>query len=260
MPKKFRIGVAQAGQSGDLGRNLREIARFVDHAATRKLDALLFPECALTGYGPAFHPSPPRFDPDAIDAAVMELREYARANRLAIIVGAHLPRESGWTNSLLCIRGDGRMLARYDKAHLYGCDGEYYRPGDIPGAVATVGGAKIGLQVCFDIRFPEPFRRLALRGARVIVVSSYIHGRGDMWKRPVIEAHVRSRAAENGRFVIFANAAGPYQNVPTMIADPRGEIVVEARRGTAEMLTADLDLSAVNNDFLSIRRTDLYGR
>jgi predicted amidohydrolase len=257
MTKRYRVGLAQAAQSAHLGRNLREIGDFIDRAKAKKLDLLVFPECALTGYGPAFHGAA-GFDPDAIEAAVAEARGRARAAGISLLIGAHLPRGGAWTNSLLCIRSDGRVLARYDKAHLYGGDPEYYAPGREPAPVVTVRGARIGLQICFDIRFPEPFRYLALRGAQVTAVPSFIHGRNDMWKEGVIEGHVRARAAENGRFLLFANAAGPGQNVPSMIADPRGEIVAKARRGARELLVAELDLLRVNDDYLSLRREDLY--
>jgi predicted amidohydrolase len=191
---------------------------------------------------------------------VAEVRELARRTGVALLVGAHLPFESGWTNSAFLVGANGRILTRYDKAHLYGDDAKYYLAGRARPQSAAVKGALVASVVCFDFRFPEPFRRLALDGAQAIAVPSHVHGRNDMWKGPVVEGHIRSRAAENGRYVIFANAAGAPQNVPSMIADPRGEVVVMARRGPRAFLTATLDLTRVNDDFLSCRRTDLYGK
>jgi NAD+ synthase (glutamine-hydrolysing) len=257
MAKQFLIGVAQARLSANLGKNLREIAEYLDQARAEKLDLLVFPECAMTGYGPAYYSSRD-FDPDAVEAALVEVRGMVKASGTAVLVGAHLPRGTDWTNSLLCIRPDGRVAARYDKAHLYDRDPDYYAAGDAPGPVVSVKRARIGLQICFDVRFPEPFRRLALNGAQVLAIPSFIHGAKDMWKGPVIEAHVRSRAAENGRFVLFANAAGAQQNAPSMIADPRGELIAKARRGAEELLIASLDLSRVNDNYLALRREALY--
>lgn len=260
------VAIAQIPQSRDISDNLRRIADAVAQARAARADILCLPECALTGYGPAFHKSSAPFDPSPVASALSQARAMARDADMAILLGAHLLLANtgeaapahGWTNSCLLISPRGRVLTRYDKAHLYGRDPEYYLAGRQRPAVATVRGGRIGIQICFDIRFPEPFRALALAGAHVIVVPSFIHGPRAMWKGPVVAAHVSSRAAENGRFVVFVNAAGPNQNVPSMIADPRGDIILRARRGVRQILTARLRLDHVNNDFLRRRRADLY--
>jgi len=251
------LGIAQMRESKHLGRNLREIAQFAETAATADVNLLCFPECALTGYGPAYHESSSGFDPDAVEAGMAEVRGIARALHMTIVIGTHLSLAGGWTNSALVVRSDGRIVSRYDKAHLYGLDVEFYRAGRERPAVVAVKGVRVGLQICFDIRFPEPFRLLSTEGAQVIFVPSHIHGPTEMWKGPVITSHVSSRAAENQRFVVFANAAGRHQNVPSMIADPRGEMIVRGRRGAQQLLVAELDLHQVSDDFLQSRRTDL---
>jgi len=252
------VGVAQMRVGADLGVNLRGIADFAEMAQTAKADFLCFPECALTGYAPALHESSADFDADAVEAAVAEVRGIARERKVSLVLGAHLPLDGGWTNSALLVRSDGRLVLRYDKAHLYGWDAEYYRAGRERAKTISVKGARIGAQICFDIRFPEPFRALSLGGAQMIFAPSHIHGERDMWKGPVIASHVSSRAAENGRFVVFANTAGRTQNVPSMIANPRGEIVARCRKGAEQLLVAEADLSKVNDEYIGCRRTDLY--
>ena len=257
--KVLRVGVAQMPLTNHLGRNLREMAEFSAMARRARVDVLCFPECALTGYGPRHHESPSRFDTDAVEAALAEVRALAREMRMALVVGTHLPLEGGWSNSALLIATNGRVVMRYDKAHLYERDVEFYRAGRARPTTATVKGVRVGLQICFDLRFPEPFRSLALDDARVIFVPSFIHGKRGTWKRPVIESHVSSRAGENGRFVVFANAAGAEQKVPSMIADPRGRIAARCRLRARQLLSAGLDLSAVGDEMLASRRRDLYG-
>jgi len=252
------LALAQARQTADIGKNLRTIARFIARAQHARADLVCFPETALTGYGPGLHESSSKWDCDAVTAAVAEVRELARDARVAVVLGAHLPLDGGWTNSALLIRRDGRIVGRYDKAHLYGRDPEFYRAGRERARPFPLHGNRVGLQICFDIRFPEPFRALALGGAKLILVPSYIHGGHGMWKNPVISAHAASRAGENGRFAAFVNAAGKTQNVPSLVANPRGEIVARCRRGTEQLLTVELDLTAVNNDVLLWRRDDLY--
>lgn len=257
--KPFVVAIAQAVQTSDLGVNFRAITGFIERAAQAEVDLVAFPECALTGYGPAHHASAAGWDPDAVEAAVEELRALAREARTGVLLGAHLPVEGGWTNSALLIGPTGRLLARYDKAHLYARDGEFYRPGRARPTIARLGGARLGMQICFDIRFPEPFRMLALGGAQLILAPSHIHGAADMWKGPVIEGHVRSRAAENGCFLAFINAAGEHQNVPSMVADPDGRLIAVADRAESQLLLARLDPRQANDRFLRVRRTDLYG-
>ncbi len=258
MPERtVRLALAQMAESPDLGRNLRRMTALAEEAAGGGARLVLFPECALTGYGPACHRDPADFDAEAVAAAVAALRDVSRAAGVALVAGAHLPAPGGWTNSALLI-SPRRAPARYDKTHLYGQDSRYYRAGSRPSEPLRAAGLCLGMQICFDLRFPEPFRRLALQGVQAVAVPAHIAGRADMWKGPVIEAHVRSRAAENGRFVLFINAAGPDQNAPSMIADPRGCLLAACRPRREELLLAELDLDQVSDAFIACRRPDLY--
>lgn len=255
---RFSVAVAQVAQSGDMAANLAEIGRAIGLARQAGADLVCFPECALTGYGPIFHRSPASFEAGAVAHALEAVRRAGRAAGLALILGTHLPSNGGWTNSVLAFDSDGTVLGRYDKAHLYGDDAKFYRAGAERARVFRLGSVRIAMQICFDLRFPEPFRLLAVGGADVVVVSAVVHGRDDFWKGPVIEAHVRSRAAENGRFVVFANAAGRWQNAASCVADPRGEIIARARRGIRQVMTVSIEPSRVSNDFIDRRRAELY--
>ena len=258
--KRLIAGVAQVGQCGDVAANLATIVLAAEEARGEGVELLVFPECALTGYGPAAHGSLDTFaDKAEVAGALKVVRQLARRARMGIVLGTHLPLGDGWSNSVVMIAPSGRTVRRYDKAHLYGRGLEYYRAGRERPQPVTVRGVKVGMQICLDLRFPEPFRALACAGAEVLAVPSHIHGKGEMWKGPVMASHVVSRAAENGRFVIFANAAGRTQNAASVIADPRGEIIARARRGARQVVTARLDLTMVNDRFLQSRREDLYG-
>jgi predicted amidohydrolase len=146
----------------------------------------------------------------------------------------------------------GGLAARYDKVHLFPPDRPYYRGGDEQVAV-DVNGVAVGLQVCYDLRFPEGYRALLDHGAQVVVQGFF--GLGDPWKRPVMAGHLRSRAAENGCFMVAANVAGAGQIVTSQIVDPLGVVLAEAEPDLPALVIADLDpgrvaASEIRRDYL----------
>jgi len=253
---KLRVAVGQMRSSDDLRANLQIIRDLLAAARQRRAKLLVLPECALTGYGPAIYDGPHRFDERGFKQVLDDVRSSAARAKIAVVAGCAVKHAKGWVDAAVLIGTNGKICGRYDKAHLYGEDERYYLPGG-RAKVHRILDTRLGMQICFDLRFPEPFRDLALRCAQMIAVPSYICGADGMWKGPVIEAHVRSRAAENGRFIVFVNAAGPDQNVPSMVADPRGEILITTSLDRPELVTVDLDLAEVDNTLLRSRRQDL---
>ena len=253
---KIRVAIGQMRSTDDLRANLQIVEDLLAIARQRRAQLLALPECAVTGYGPAVYDGPNRFDERLFKQALEDVRKAAARMKIAVVAGAAVRQAKGWHNSAVLIAPNGKICGRYDKAHLYGEDERYYLPGG-RAKVHRILDIRLGMQICYDLRFPEPFRDLALRCAQIIVVPAYICGADGMWKRPIIEAHIRSRAAENGRYVLFANAAGPDQNVPSMVADPNGEIITESSLDRPELVTVDLDLTKVDNGLLRARRTDL---
>ena len=125
--------------------------------------------------------------------------------------------------------------------------------------VFRVGEWKVGLQICFDMRFPENWRILRRQGAELILHLSNA-STGAAWKVPVLEGTVRCRAAENGMFVVSANDARPPQMMVSAICDPDGRHLACAKENREMIIYAELDRSAVKRDFLDARRTDLWSR
>ena len=253
---KVRVAVGQMRSTDDLRANLQIVEDLLAIARQRRARLLVLPEGALTGYGPAAYDGPHRFDERGFKEVLDDVRKAAARMKIAVVAGCGVRQSKGWMNSAVLIGPGGKICGRYDKAHLHGEDSRYYLAGG-RAKVHRILDMRLGMQICFDLRFPEPFRDLAMRCAQLVAVPAYICGADGMWKRPVIEAHIRSRAAENGRFVLFANAAGPDQNAPSMVADPRGEILVQSSLDRPELVTVDLDLTKVDNALLRARRTDL---
>jgi len=174
-------------------------------------------------------------------------------------------------NTSIAVSPDGEIVARYRKLHLFDVDldGKTYEESATiaPGAeavVADLGRVPVGLTICYDLRFPELYRRLATRGARLITVPAAftLETGKDHW-----EVLLRARAIESQVFILAAAQCGPHPPANTcyghaMVVDPWG--VVIARAGYREgVVVADLDLSEQERvrrtlPALQHRRQDLF--
>jgi predicted amidohydrolase len=191
-------------------------------------DLGVLPEMAFTGFTMAGRPDP---DAERFLAAVARERGMALA---AGFVG------EGPRNCAVAVAPDGGILARYAKLNLFGYAGEdrHYLPGaDLP--VFPLCGAKAAMLICFDLRFPEPFRDAARRGAELfLVLANWPAARVDHWR-----TLLRARAIENQAFVVGVNRIGRDPNVDyvssSMAIGPRGEVLHEGAG------VVDLDLEDV---------------
>jgi predicted amidohydrolase len=151
---------------------------------------------------------------------------------------------------------DGERICTYDKIHMFDVDldnGESWRessaytPGDVSRVVDLPFG-RLGLSICYDVRFPHLFRSQALAGAQVLTVPA-------AFTRQTGEAHweilLRARAIENGAFVVAAAQAGLHEDGRetygnSLIIDPWGSVLARGGAAGEEVLLADLDLAAVD--------------
>ena len=149
----------------------------------------------------------------------------------------------------------GRKLVSYDKIHMFDVDldnGEswresaIYEPGD-RAVTIDIEGARLGLAICYDVRFPDIFRRQALSGAEILTVPA-------AFTRQTGEAHwhilLRARAIENGAFVIAAAQGGTHADGRetyghSLVIDPWGRILAEKDDDEPGVIVADLDIGAV---------------
>jgi predicted amidohydrolase len=153
------------------------------------------------------------------------------------------------------VRPDGAVAATYDKLHMFDVDlptGERHRESAVyePGeraVVAPAAGAKLGLTICYDLRFPALHRALAKAGAEVLTVPS-------AFTRPTGQAHwevlLRARAIETGSYVIAPAQGGTHADGRatwgrSMVVAPWGEVVAAAEGDEPGVVRADIDLKAV---------------
>lgn len=249
----MRVAALQMKTSYCPAHNAEKICAALDRAAAADAEVLVTPECALTGYLP-------REDLDFPQVRDAERRvgEQAASKGIWVALGTTRVVGSRRRNSALLCCPDGRVVGCYDKTHLMPGDEAMFEPGDsLP--VFTVGEWTIGLQICFDIRFPENWRILRLKGAEAVFHLSNA-SRSAPWKAPVLGGAVRSRAAENGMLVVSANDANPPQMYVSAVCDPDGKHLACAGQDQEDLIFADLERAAVNTNFLDKRRTDLWGR
>lgn len=242
--------------NSDLESNLSRIESAIGRASAEGARLIALPECAVSGYPPLCCKSAREIDIARIAEINDCVRAIAAENGIWVVVGTIISGENGLLNSALVISSSGELMGRYDKMHLMPMDKKYFVPGN--GArLFSMDGMPFGVLICYDVRFPEPYRYLRESGAKFIVTILNACG-SDTWKLPVMEAAIRTRAAENSYFHIAANAAGPLQMAVSRVCDPLGLDLASAEVNREEMIFAEIDLSRTETGYYYDRRSDLY--
>ena len=224
------------------------------------VDLIILPEIWNIGFM-----SFDRYIPEAENSegqTLTRLRESAKQIGVYLHTGSFVEEKNGkYYNSSYLISPNGGILANYLKIHLFGYNSQETRlltPGDTIVVVETPLG-KIGLATCYDLRFPELFRKMAAQGTEVFLVCS-------AWPYPRLEHWLmlnRVRALENQCFLISSNSVGLNQGIQfvghSMITDPWGTVMAGA--GDSEfIIKAEIDLDdlkAARNQFPALAdRTD----
>jgi deaminated glutathione amidase len=250
----MRAAAIQLNSKADKARNLETAERLVRDAAADGAELVVLPEkWNVLGDAEALREGAEPLGGPTLTAA----GSWARELGIHLVAGSIAERVEGnekLFNTSTLIGPDGELHARYRKIHMFDVDvaGVSYReseqeePGDeIVAAVVggSLAGVTLGMTVCYDLRFPELYRILAVRGATVLSVpSAFTFETGkDHW-----EVLVRARAIENQAFVVAPNQVGeapPHYSSygHSMIVDPWG-VVLAAAPDTECFIAADLDL------------------
>ncbi|MDB5452170.1 MAG: carbon-nitrogen hydrolase family protein [Caulobacteraceae bacterium] len=191
------------------------------------------------------------------DVVVAGLREAAAELGVWILIGSALLKREGAekaANRSVLVSPAGAIVATYDKLHMFDVnlpngetarESELYEPGD-RAVTAAAGPAKLGLTICYDLRFPALFRALASAGAEVIAVPA-------AFTRPTGKAHwevlLRARAIETGSFILAPAQGGLHEDGRgtyghSLVVAPWGEILAAFDHDEPGVLYADLDLAA----------------
>jgi predicted amidohydrolase len=247
----MRAAAIQLNSTADVDANLEAAERQLRAAAGDGAELLVLPEkWSLLGSAEVMAERAEPLDGPVVEATRGWARELG-VHLLAGSVAERVPGRDLLSNTSLLIDPAGEITATYRKIHMFDVDvgGVSYRESDGEQAgeeivLGDAGGVPLGMTVCYDLRFPELYRILALRGALAITVPSAFTattGR-DHW-----EVLLRARAIEDQLFVIAANQSGeapPHYDSwgHSMIVDPWGRVLDEIAAGEGFAI-ADLDLA-----------------
>jgi predicted amidohydrolase len=251
---QIRAACVQFSARADKSENVALMAPLVAEAAERGADIVLLPEKWNAWMdGPRLRPLAERIDSgETVDA----MAGWARELGINLIGGSIAIAADDATVQNVSIAFDrgGNRIAAYTKIHLFDVDvgGFSYRESDgtAPGSelvTAELDGITVGLTVCYDLRFPELYRALAVdRGARILTIPSNftLHTGMAHW-----EVLLRARAIENQAFVLATGQHGTPGGLDkpsyghSMIVDPWGTVLAQAPDGDG-VIVADLDLAA----------------
>ena len=225
----------------DVHGNLARVLDLTREAAAHEARLVVFPEVSLSGY--VVTPEEADGLAQAIPCPATQAVQQACVKADVHVVLGLLERDADGTlfNTSVLLGPQG-LLARYRKTHLplLGVD-RYLAAGDalIPPVVTPAG--RLGLLICYDLRFPEPCRVLALLGAQVIGLSTAWPAAGTLYP----EFIARSRAAENRVYLVAANRCGEESGTRylgrSVIVAPDGEILAEGSTDREETLYAEID-------------------
>lgn len=269
------VAAVQLSSGVDSANNVKDAIALVNVAADRGATHIQLPEYfnylgPAKGFGDVAESIP--------GPTTVQMADVASSRNVTLHIGSLLeisPTPGKFFNTSVVINSTGHIVATYRKIHLFDVD--------IPGAVAqresdfiapgrdlvmvNVDGVRLGLSVCFDLRFPEMYRELARSGADVLAIPAAFNA---VTGRAHWEILIRSRAIENHAFVVAAAQVGTTdEGIATfghsLIIDPWGEILAESTNVGPDVITAVLDLHEVTKRrqqiaVMDYRRTDLYNQ
>lgn len=233
----MRIACYPFASGADMEENLAHIRRGIQSAAEAGARLVCFHECALTGYPPVETPV------DSITGektafGIRAVGEMAKKEKIAVLLGTVYFDGGRRCNSALVLDESGEIICRYDKTALWGWDADNFAPGN-GGGIFSLDGMKIGLRICFDVRFPELFRPLFReRVSLCIMPFSDTADKAFPERRQIITGHLRTRAAENVMQIISVNSLFRHPHVPTAWFDQNGRILNETDQ--EEILLCDV--------------------
>lgn len=251
-PKPFRLRVAavQMRFAPTIAANLVKIETALRTAVRRRADAVLFPECATTGYAFDFA----TLKPAEIRGALAAVGLLAARFRVNVLIGSPVFRGRALQNCLVVFDRHGRVAHCYAKCQLTERDRRFFKPGNAI-ALFEVAGVTATTIICHERRYPELVRIAVMAGARILfhpnagldalALSRRKHGGRD---------GIAVRAFENAIYYVFANSIGPqgggkWSAGDSKIVAPDGSLLRLADNENETVIVADFDLAQATGKY-----------
>jgi deaminated glutathione amidase len=270
MEKSHRVAIVQMKSSTDKEENLRLSLEFVKEGAKRKARLICFPEFQMA-FSSAKQSS--KQLTNVAESAengnfIVKLRSAARSCKIDIVATIYEKSDElsfkRVYDTAVFINNKGNIISRYRKVHLYDALGfkESLKlmAGNSIAQPSETSTGTIGLMICYDIRFPEISRILAVQGAEILAApSAWIQG---VMKEEHWVTLLKARSIENGLYVVAPDQVGNIFSGRSMVIDPFGSVILDM--GNREgMEVVDIDISRVQSvrkslPLLKNRRNDVY--
>ncbi len=248
---------------GDLDANLSKIERLL--AAAPAADLLVLPELCSTGYRFSSAEQARDLSEEISHSRLVRLLDRICADKdLHLVAGMNERDGDGIFNTSVLIGPKG-YIGKYRKLHLFMNEKDIFTPGNAEPAIYDIGICKLGMMICFDWIFPEIWRVLALKGADLICHPSNLVLPGFCQRAIPVHALI------NRLYVVTANRIGTEGDLTftglSIIADPKGNVMVQASSDREEIGIAELDIALARdkmmtprNHVLDDRRPEFYSR
>jgi len=285
MGRPLTIAAAQLGASSpQKEQTVSRMVKLMEDAGTQGVQLLVFPELSLTPYfATKIHTAVDAFFEDSLPSPITQpLFHAAQRNRFFFVLPYAEREGEKYYNSAVVISRDGEVLSKYRKIHIPGwveprweglniLEKRYFSNGNLGFPIVPLSTTHIGTCICYDRRFSESYRSLALQGAELLCVPYNT----PTFRQPrevgqeTSEILLRAGAMENQIFVIAVGKAGVEDGAEyiggSVIIAPTGKILAKAQTEGDELLVATIDLDDITElrkqwDFLADRRPEEYQR
>lgn len=241
----MKIAAYQFAVSDKINNNLNTIKKAIVRASKESARLLVFPECALTGYPPHDIENSAAVDFGELERAYEELQKLSNKNNMYLIIGSIIQEEEKYYNSAI-VFVPNKEKQYYHKRALWGWDKDNFAIGNEEG-IFDIDGLRVGIRICYEVRFPEFFRELYRKSTDLNVILFYDVADYDHKERyGVIKGHIVTRAVENVTHTLSVDTIHPYQTAPTALYDKSGYGLVELERNKEGLLVYDLEIEPAN--------------